>query len=1018
MIKYSLNGEDSRFGASLHRRGALLLSFVLLLLVSGPVLSGTSSAGRGHPLALAPAVPVEHDATDSDPPWWQELTIVSVYPIFNQWGRYVDATGLGCAAETEQARDFCYREMGRVHAQGGQYLGQISAANSNPGTHEVFPELASAAVIDIYGEPVSSSDEWASGVLAMNTNHPVWQDFVMQLGRRYVDLGMNGIFIDSPLGTVHATGQPGGSFGEPDMSMFRDYLSNHYTAQELEDLFGITDIETFDYGDYIHDLGLADTWMDTPWEVPLWNDFYTFQREANEAFIARLVTETKQYAETTYDRTIAFTANLFGLNDSHLVLADLMDYVSYEYPYVEYGYPPQSQAVPEFKLATALGDGPGVAVPAVTSVIDLSTQESVSTLLSIFIAESYASQGRFMVWHEYWGAQRGQYTDLEGFMPVCLFVRNSPFLYTDLESMARTAVLFSYATQNHLSDPQHASWRGLNYALLDGQVQYDVVAMGDDIWMPDTFTQTSLAPHDLVFMPRLAYLTDEQVDILLPFVDDGGTIVAWGETGRYDETGQEVDRPELAALREPGTHAYGNGWFVSLTWDPGDAYRQTHDPAVRQQLVSYVSDHADPVTTTSAERTLNVLAYERLEGKQLVAHLVNYDYDIETDEVEATGSFTLTVKADPPLLAQDDLQLCLLSPHREEPHLLDFAVEGEELVIPHPGTSVYDVLIGLSEADAKALANETLDRLDRSVRSVRLEGYDTSSLSPLLAQIDSATGAANHLFARQLALDALDELNLIRRRRVLFDEAHEEKNTISWERALVIEPGCPECAYLGKLVAILDDEFTFERNADAPLTTELLSPYDALMLTAPNRPLSAAEVQAVRDYVAEGGGLLIIGDAGLDMNAINPLSTRYGITFDNEHCVFESFDGQEGAFLADDFVHHPATPPESFLYYAWGGNLKVESSATALGVTDPNAWQDANGSGVYDEGDTSGPFTMVAAHASGEARVAVVADNDFRDVSFEYTSNDVLARSLLRWVGRWHPIHEHHVFLPAVLRGG
>jgi hypothetical protein len=56
-----------------------------------------------------------------------------------------------------------------------------------------------------------------------------------------VDIGADGVIIDEIDGTYGSLVH-GGSFGEPDMSMFRTYLASIYTTQELLDLFGIEDI--------------------------------------------------------------------------------------------------------------------------------------------------------------------------------------------------------------------------------------------------------------------------------------------------------------------------------------------------------------------------------------------------------------------------------------------------------------------------------------------------------------------------------------------------------------------------------------------------------------------------------------------------------------------------------------------------------------------------------------------------------------------------------------------------------
>jgi hypothetical protein len=989
---------------------------MLVVLLAGPLPVGQvlsqMEAARISARAEGP--------TNTELPWWQGLNVFGGGELSRVVERLVgtNVIGWGNSAENEIQQQNVWRQAGRMHAKGGRYVGGISTFDADYQIYVERPELATTAVIDIYGHPMSVP--WESTpeepLWWGNTNHPLWQSFLLEQARALVDAGVDGIVIDEIEGTAGSIWL-GGSFGEPDMSMFRTYLAEVYTLQELLNLFDIEDIETFDYGEYIRDLGLADTWINDQWSVPLYHDFMRFQRLAIVEFMTELMSETRNYVQTTYGRPLAFTANVFGLHPNLLIFADLLDYYTVEYPYMQYGYPPKSQAIPEYKLARALGDKPAVLLAHIETNADLVDRDSSSTLMTLYIAEAYASQGAMLVPYGIyaWSEETGPgwyYGDMSVLAPVYRFVRDNPFVYEGLDSPAQVAVLYSFPTDYHRWNRD--AFRGLTYALLDGHVQFDIVALGDDVWLADPFSAASLASYQLVFLPGAAYLSDAQVDSLLSFVGEGGTLVAWGDTGTHDETGREIERPELAALTVPGTHAYGEGWFITLTGDLGDDYRQTHDPAVRQQLVSLVNDYAGRITTASTVRTLNLLTYERVGGTQLVVHLINYDYDIETDHITATGPFTMTLRPPAGFLDQDNIQVYRMSPPHAAPSLLDFTVDDGLLVIDHPGVEIYDALVAMPKADARALANETLDALAEGIAQAAANGYDTSSLDDLLSQIDDAVTAGNHLLSRQLGLKALELLHVLTRPRVLFDEAHAEGNTLSWERALTLEPQHPEWVYFGALAAELEDDFVFERNPDAPLSLELLQDYDALILSAPTETLDLVEREAVNQFVEKGGGLLVLGECGLD-HPVNTLTFAYGITFD-PHCFFAPVPEREGDFVIKAFADHQATTGVPFMMTNWGESLTVEGSAMALAFTDEDAWQDTNWNSEYDPGEPTGPFTIAAAYEAGRARVAAVADNAFQDDGFEWRSNDLFMRSLLKWLTGWRAPYDYHVYLPLVFR--
>jgi hypothetical protein len=972
---------------------SLLLSVSLFLLVNSVVVSQTG-ATSDYTQAQIP--------TNTKATWWQDLNIISMGEIPPEMDHLVNVVGWGGLGETEGQRQWTRRQVERMHQKDGRYVGSISTFDA--AAYETYlerPELASTAITDIYGKPIivwwESTHEkplwWG------NTNDPLWQEFLLEQSKALVDAGVDGILIDEIEGT--AAIWSGGSFSEPDMSGFRAYLAASYTQEELLSLFGINDIKTFDYGKYINSLGLADTWVKERWRVPLYDDFLRFQRLATVRFMTELVNETKSYARTTYGREVAFTANIFGLAPSLLIFADLLDYYTVEYPYMDYGYPPESQAIADYKLARALGDKPAVNLAHIATNADLLGRNSSSTLMTIYIAEAYASQGAMMVPYGIyaWSEETGPgvyYGDMSVLAPVYQFIRDNPFLYEELRSLAQVAVLYSFPTNYHRWEYRD-SFRGLTYALLDGHIQYDIVALGDDMWLADSFSAASLAPYQLAFMAEAEYLSQAQVDSLLSFVAGGGTLIVWGDTGIYDETGQATERPELASLTMPGTYAYGEGRFIVLTGDPGDTYRQTHDATVRQQLVSLVNNYAGNVTAMSAARTLNLVVYKRAGGSQMVAHLINCDYTIETDQATPTGAFTLTLRPPAGFLDQDEIQLYRLSPHLAESSLLDFTVDNGLLVINHPGVEVYDVLMAVPQADARVLAGETLDTLAEVIAQAVADGCDISSLDDLMSQIDDAATTGNHLLARQFGLEVLELLRALTRPRILFDEVHDERNTLSWERALTLNPEHPEWIYFGAFRAALEDEFAFERNPGDALSPELLQNYDVLMLSAPDKIFDTTELEAVVQFVANGGSLLVLGDCALGNESINTLLLQFGITFDR-HCIFAPVPDRKGDFPVTAFADHPATAGVPSIMTSWGGSLKVNAPAVALALTDQDAWQDTNWDGKYDLAELTGPFTIAAASVVGRGRVVAISDNPFQDDGFEWRSNDLLMRSLLRWL--------------------
>jgi len=265
------------------------------------------------------------------------------------------------------------------------------------------------------------------------------------------------------------------------------------------------------------------------------------------------------------------------------------------------------------------------------------------------------------------------------------------------------------------------------------------------------------------------------------------------------------------------------------------------------------------------------------------------------------------------------------------------------------------------------------------------------------------------------SIDETRELPNINLSQVLFDEAHEEQNTIDWARAQEIVPDHPEWVYFGQLSRTLAGEFTLERNPDAPLTHQLLQDYDALILAAPQSEFTSGEIRAIRQFVSNGGGLIVLGSCGLDHPA-NALLSDYEISFD-PHCIWAPIPDLEGDFPVTNFASHPAVADVSSFTTNWAQSLLFGSGATYLAWTGTDAWQDTNWNDTCDPGDDpTGPFTIVAGYDTGYGRVAAVSDDSFQDDGFEWRGNVTLMRALLRWVTGGQEREFMFVYVPLVLR--
>lgn len=115
--------------------------------------------------------------------------------------------------------------------------------------------------------------------------------------------------------------------------------------------------------------------------------------------------------------------------------------------------------------------------------------------------------------------------------------------FVGTKSLARVGLYHSRTTDLHAgataTGRQHVNgFRGAYRLLLEARIPFDFVS---DERMGDADVAEQLAAYDVIVLPNVACLSAEEAAALDAFVAQGGTLIATGETGLYDERGQRRD---------------------------------------------------------------------------------------------------------------------------------------------------------------------------------------------------------------------------------------------------------------------------------------------------------------------------------------------------------------------------------------------------------------------------------------------------------------------------------------------
>jgi hypothetical protein len=231
-----------------------------------------------------------------------------------------------------------------------------------------------------------------------------------------------------------------------------------------------------------------------------------------------------------------------------------------------------------------------------------------------------------------------------------------------------------------------------------------------------------------------------------------------------------------------------------------------------------------------------------------------------------------------------------------------------------------------------------------------------------------------------------------------------------------VHPG--DASYARAAAALAERDFVVEVNADGPLTGPTLAGAGLLVIAHPSESawerttgtgsprLTADELDAVQEFVASGGGLIVLGETEQNKygNNLNELLSRFGLHLEND--------------TVQDYEHYRNAPSWVLADLQEGGrgtdgDLLARVDAACLYRT--TTISSSNGGVVLARTHASAsvpgaPLMVAATH--GQGRVVVLGDSDlFGDDCIDELDHRTLWLNLCQWAARpdggtW-PIRRH-----------
>jgi hypothetical protein len=182
-----------------------------------------------------------------------------------------------------------------------------------------------------------------------------------------------------------------------------------------------------------------------------------------------------------------------------------------------------------------------------------------------------------------------------------------------------------------------------------------------------------------------------------------------------------------------------------------------------------------------------------------------------------------------------------------------------------------------------------------------------------------------------------------------------------------------------------ENGYSVSRLTDKPITPDKLKGYDVLILMAPYRNYTDDEINTIKQFVNNGGGLLLVGsnwgdvDGGSDFS-YNKIAQSFGVTYANNEIVTDP----ENSFLFPNFVKvknitaNPITNQVNEFYYIMGtyienpGSSKILAYSTVTsfgdqGYTTPQGSTSSNNQ--KDPNEKSGPFPVLSTMEYGKGKI-------------------------------------------------
>ncbi|MFT4261391.1 MAG: hypothetical protein ACMXX9_03090 [Candidatus Woesearchaeota archaeon] len=514
------------------------------------------------------------------------------------------------------------------------------------------------ASVDLYSNPIDlSTIEQAQGIIHgsyyRNILHPEYKEMILKDAKRNIDVGVEGIVFDDSGSVSDLIYKQGGSFDQYSMDGFKEFLKSKYSTTELLNL-GIENIEEFNFKDYIFEKGLENTWNSRePFPLQITSDFEEFLSNAKKQVIKEIVQELKEYARNK-NQNLFVSFNIGPLFSENLQYGvyDLADFLYAEHFWFDKEHIKGSVAI---KLGEGIYKNNYVLLLEVKH--DHGTLKSGKNLYKYAYADVFSTgKGSMQIsYPTYWTMKDWNYVeglayDLDVLERYNSFLKNNSHLFS-LQETSNVAIIHSTKSRFLKYTPQI---QGFDYTkdpdkqlitlidmMLDINIPFDMIVSGNNN-IKNKITLDQLKEYELIILPSIVFIEDEEIIALKEYVQQGGKILQINDFGSL--ANKDLIN-EIKLLSQSNT----NSWITKdykrfetyLFNDNGfnTLLNKKIENEVLKDLKNTILEMIETDFKTNTNTNINVRRF--VDNGRKVFHIVNYDYDHLTDTFNPTDEFNI-----------------------------------------------------------------------------------------------------------------------------------------------------------------------------------------------------------------------------------------------------------------------------------------------------------------------------------------------------------------------------------------